>query len=58
MTVSFVLRLVPGLPFGEIAGEVEDVLSGESTVVQDLGELREFLARVLAERHELRPEPT
>lgn len=50
MTVSFVLRLVPGLATGEIAGEVEAVLSGEKAVVKDLAELAAFLTRGLSDQ--------
>lgn len=47
MTVSFVLRLVPGLPVGDIAGEVEAVASGERIAVRCIGDLTAFLERFL-----------
>jgi hypothetical protein len=36
---SYVIRLVPQLPAGEIVGEVEAVESGERTAIRNLDEL-------------------
>lgn len=47
MTVSFVLRLLPGLAPGEFAGEIETVHTGDKTVVRNVDELLAFLRRAL-----------
>lgn len=46
MTTSFVLRIVPGVP-GDLAGEVEAVLSGERTVIRSGDDLLSYLRTAL-----------
>ena len=52
MTVSVVLRLVPeAVASGRLAGEVEDVASGDRTLIASAEQLVEFVAAHLpAER--------
>ena len=45
MTVSVVLRLVPeAVASGRLAGEVEDVASGDRTLIASAEQLLEFVA--------------
>ena len=49
MNVSFVVRLVPGLPVGQFVGEAIEVASGEQSPIHDAEALIAFIARFLDE---------